>query len=371
MLKMDNSVLVPGMVLAQDVFDLKSGLIIVNAGVTLTGELIEKLQQFPRAEIFVKKLDAMVQEEHEKLLTTQINAVHQRTVERAQKIMTSSGDEAPDTELIHSMVGDLEDQIELSTNVILNLIHIKDYGYYLYSHVVNVAILALIIGKQLRLNPDDLHDLGIVALLHDFGMIKLDHAVYDHDRPLNEAEWEQVKRHPEYGLEMLQDIGPNSSAILRGIVEHHERLDGSGYPRQKRGDALGLFGKIIAVADVYDACISRRKYREPLTPHATLKILLNAPNLFDLNILKAFVAAMAIYPIGTYVRLNTGELGKVVGCNQNEPFRPDLKLFLNREQQKIIPPYRLKLNEPEQRERFIAGSLEGEELRTVRELLQE
>jgi HD-GYP domain-containing protein (c-di-GMP phosphodiesterase class II) len=369
MLKMNNAALTPGMVLARDVFDLKSGLLIVNAGVTLTSELIAKLQQFPRAEIYVEPLNAALQEEHEKLLAAKINVAYQRNVERAKNILTNTEDGAPDPALINLMVGDLKDQIELSSNVILNLSHIKVYAHYLYLHVVNVAALALIIGKQLRLNPSDLHDLGMAALLHDYGMVKLDHAVYDHDRPLNEAEWEQVKRHPEYGMEMLQEMDSISPAILRGILEHHERLDGSGYPRQKRGAELGLFGKIIAIADVYDACISRRKYRGPLTPHATLKILLKGSDLFDLNILKAFIAAMAIYPIGTYVRLNTGEIGKVVGCNPDEPFRPDLKLFLDRDGQKIIPPYRIKLNEQEQREHYIAGSLEGEELQAVLELV--
>jgi HD-GYP domain-containing protein (c-di-GMP phosphodiesterase class II) len=372
MMKLDNSALVPGMILARDIFDLKSNLLIVSAGVTLTGELIDQLQQFPKIDIYVQELSAALQDEHEKLLMAKMDVSHERIIERVQNLMAHAGDQTPDPEELRLMVGDLEEQIELSSNVLLNLSHIKVYDDYLYAHVVNVAILALMIGKQLHLIPNDLHDLGIAALLHDYGMVKLDHSIYDHNRRLTGEEWEQVKRHPQYGVEMLQKTDQISPAILTGVAEHHERMDGSGYPCQKQGAELSLFGKIIGVADVYDACISHRKYRDLLTPHFTLKKLLSEPHQFDLEVLKAFVAVMSIYPIGSYVRLNTGEIGKVVGCNPNEPFRPDVRVILDRDQQKIKAPFRLKLNTAELRQKcFITGSLEEEQLRLLRALLEE
>ena len=369
MVKVDNSALAPGMVLAQDVFDWKVGVLIVNAGQTLTSEMIDKLQQIPRIEIYVEELSATLQDEHEKRLWTKMDACHQQTLERAKKILTN-GEQPPKPELLDLMVSDLKEQIELSSNVLLNLSHIKVYDDYLYSHVVNVAALALIIGKQMQLSPNDLHGLGVAALLHDYGMVKLDHSVYDHNRRLTGEEWEQVKRHPNFGVEMLQNADQISPVILQGVLEHHERMDGSGYPGHKHGAELGLFGRIIAVADVYDACISKRKYRAPLTPHHTLKKILSDFQLFDLNILKAFVAVMAIYPIGSYVRLNTGEIGKVVGCNPHEPFRPDVQVLLDRNQQKIKTPFRLKLNAVEQRQCFITASLDADQLKALRDLAE-
>jgi HD-GYP domain-containing protein (c-di-GMP phosphodiesterase class II) len=358
MIKLDNSALMPGMILARDVFDLKSGLLMVSAGVVLTGEIIEKLQQFARIEVYVQELSAELQDQHEKQLMVGMKVEHERILNRARDIMTNAGEQPPDPQILHLMISDLQEQIELSSNVLLNLSHIKVYDDYLYSHVVNVAMLALIIGKQLRMSRNDLRDLGIAALLHDYGMVKLDHEIYDHDRRLSPEEWDQVKRHPDYGVEILQNTGQITPVILRGVLEHHERMDGSGYPSQKSGVELSLFGKIIAVADVYDACISHRKYRARLTPHVTLKQLLRDSHLFDLKVLKAFVAAMGIYPIGSYVRLNTGEVGKVVGCNPNEPFRPDIQMLIDRDCQKIIPSFRLKLNAEEQRHYFIACNLE-------------
>jgi HD-GYP domain-containing protein (c-di-GMP phosphodiesterase class II) len=368
MMKLDNRSLAPGMVLARDVYDLKAGLLIVGAGISLTDELIKKLQQFPRIEIYVEELSSVMQDEHENRLREVMAVHHERTVERAKNILNNAG-QPPDSNLLSLMVDDLQEQIDLSSNVLLNLTQIKFFDNYLYSHVVNVSMLALIIGRQFKLNSDEMRDLGITALLHDYGMVKLDHAVYDHNRRLNRTEWEQVKRHPEYGVEMLQNAEQISPKILKGILEHHERLDGSGYPHQKRGSELGMFGKIIAVADVYDACISKRKYRDPFTPQIALKNLLSESKLYDLEIMKAFVAAMSIYPIGSYVCLNTGEIGKVIGCNPKEPFRPDIHVLLDRDRQKIDSPYRLKLNLEENRQSFIAANLEGEELQTMLTLL--
>jgi HD-GYP domain-containing protein (c-di-GMP phosphodiesterase class II) len=316
-------------------------------------------------------LSAALQDEHEKRLMTKMDTEHEQLINRVQNIMANARAKSPDPEVLRLMVSDLEGEIELSSNVLLNLSHIQGYNDYLYSHVVNVAMLALIIGKQLRLSPEDLHDLGVAALLHDYGMVKLDHAVYDHDRSLSPEEWEQVKRHPDYGVEMLRNAAQFSPAILQGVLEHHERMDGSGYPCQKQGAELGLFGRIIAVADVYDACISKRKYRDSLTPHRTLKELLGDSKQFDLTVLKVFLAAMAIYPVGSYVRLNTGEIGKVVGCNPHEPFRPDVQVILDQNRQKIQVPFRLKLNTAEQRLCFITGSLDNDQLKSLRTLLGE
>jgi HD-GYP domain-containing protein (c-di-GMP phosphodiesterase class II) len=371
MVKLENSALVPGMVLARDVFDWKAGVLIVSAGEILTSELIDKLQLFPRIEIYVEELSATLQDEQEKRLWTKMDACHEQTLERAKNILVNAAEQPPEPELLGLMVSDLEGQIELSSNVLLNLSHIKVYDDYLYSHVVNVAMLALIIGKQLHLNPDELHDLGSAALLHDYGMVKLDHAVYDHNRRLSPKEWEQVKQHPQYGVELLQNADQLSPTILQGVLQHHERLDGSGYPDHKLGAELGMFGKIIAVADVYDACISKRKYREPITPHETLKKLLNDSQLFDLEILKAFVSVMAIYPIGSYIRLNTGEIGKVIGCNPDEPFRPDVQVLLDPNRQKVASPYRLKLNAEENKHFYIAGNLEDDHLKSLRAFLEE
>ncbi|HYH01512.1 MAG TPA: HD-GYP domain-containing protein [Bacillota bacterium] len=371
MKKIDNSALVPGIILARDVFDLNSGLLIISAGTTLTPELISRLERFDSIDIYVKEFSATVQEEHEKRLADKIAADHGRVIDRAKTLMSRNQEKAPDVNLLQNMVGDIQSQIELNSNVLLNLSHIKVFDDYLFTHVVNVAMLALIIGQQLKLDEVELKDLGLAALLHDFGMTKLEYSIYDHNRQLTAAEWEEVKRHPDYSVEMLQKSGNFSEKVLAGIKDHHERLDGSGYPSKKKAAEIGYFAKIIAVADVYDACISRRKYRKPLTPRRALKNLLGQSHLFDLDILRAFIAAMAIYPIGSIVRLNTGEIAKVVGCHRNEPFRPDIRVLLDAQRKRLSAPYRLNLTEEANLRIYIEETLEEEALIPIMELLEE
>lgn len=371
MKKLDNSALVPGMVVARDFMDPKSGLLIIGAKTVLTPEMIRKLERYAGAELYVQDMSSEIQEEYEQRLSEKIAGEHERVVNRARNLLSHGQNQAPELGVLEGMVGDIQSQIDLNSNVLLNLSHMRNFDDYLFSHVVNVSMLALLIGRQLHLDEAELKELGLTALLHDFGMTKLEYSIYDHTRELTLQEREQIKQHPFYGVELVQQSGSLSEKVLSGIMDHHERLDGSGYPRQLKGADISFYGKIIAVADVYDACISFRKYRKPQTPRQALKNLLGESHLFDLEILRAFVAAMAIYPIGSIVRLNTGYIAKVVGCNPNEPFRPDVRVLVDPRQQKLEPSYRLKLNEEANVRFYIEETLEEEQLSTIQSLLEE
>ena len=259
------------------------------------------------------------------------------------------------------MVGDIESQIQLNSNVLLNLCHIKTHDNYLYSHSVNVSIVAMIIGRGLRLDDNTLKNLGLSALLHDFGMTKIDKAIYDQDQKLTAEERIRIERHPVYGYELLCNAEDFSEDILLGIKQHHERFNGSGYPDGLSGEEISLFGRIIAVADVYDACLSMRKHRPRMTPYETLKNLLGESRLFDIKNLKALVTSMSIYPIGSFVRLNTGENAKVIGINHGFPFRPDIRIYLDRNHQKLEKPIRINLSDGDYTQTYIQETLDYEE----------
>jgi HD-GYP domain-containing protein (c-di-GMP phosphodiesterase class II) len=368
--KVDNVSLIPGMVLARDVFD-ESYTLLLSKGTTLTVEMVERLQKFESTDFFVRDLSPDLKEEHEKLLAQRLSASHTRvinTVSRNLKAVTEN--QSLDTDILKNMVDEIQNQVNLSSNILLNLSHIKTFDTYLFSHVVNVSVLTLIIGRQLQLSDQEREDLGLAALLHDFGMVKMNNALFDHDRKLSSEEWEQIKRHPEYSAELLKSSGNFAPDIIAAIMDHHERLDGSGYPQGKKGPEINYFGKIIAVADVYDACISPRKYRNRLTPRQALKNLLGQSNQFDLEILRAFVAAMAIYPIGSFVRLNSGEIAKVIGCNANEPFRPEIRIILGKTRQKLPQPIRLNLMDEANILLYIEETLEEEQMDSIYPLLE-
>lgn len=363
------SVLVPGMILAKDVLQ-SNGILLLNKDTVLTAELITKLKFWGFTEVEIEEPPISLKDQQEAALAPQIAAAHERVVGITENIMSSGDTKEIDANLLRGMIGDLDSQIELNTNVLLNLSHIKTHDNYLFSHVTNVAILAMIIGKELKLSEQELKDLGLAALLHDFGMTRINRSLYDKSQALTPDEWLEIKNHPNYSLELLKESGSFSEAVLRGVHEHHERIDGSGYPRGIKGSDIHLFGKIIAVADVYDACISPRKYRKRMTPYEALKNLLGQPHLFDIKILKSFVACMAIYPIGSFVRLNTGETAKVIGINHGAPFRPEIRIYFAQNGELLNPPIRINLFDGQYMQTYIQNTLEREEVEKIYEMLE-
>ena len=354
------SALVPGMIVSKDIFD-PSGLLMLNEGTILTKELITKLEYWGLEDTYIEEPSPSLREQQEQAILPQMKVAHERVINLAGNLLSKPELGEGDTLIFKGMIGDIANQIDLNKNVLLNLCHLKTHDNYLYSHAVNVSIVAMIIGRELKMNETTLKNLGLAALLHDVGMIKIDKEIYNKNGRLTDEEWAEIKRHPFYGYEMLYGAEEFSEEVLLGIKQHHERINGKGYPEGLRGDNIHLFGKIIAVSDVYDACISSRKHRQRMTAYEALKNLLGESALFDIRILKALVTSMAIYPIGSYIRLNTGEVAKVIGINHGFPFRPEIRIYLDRSHQKLEQPVRINLADDEYTQTYIQETLNHEE----------
>ena len=197
---------------------------------------------------------------------------------------------------------------------------------YLASHAVRCAVIAMVIGKQLKMPPHRLLDLGIAAYLHDIGMLMLSPQTYLNELDLKTQEKELVNNHPVHSYNMLKAINC-SPAVSSAVLEHHERENGSGYPRKLKGDSISLYGKIIAVACSYEALSAKRPYKKMKDQHnGILELLKNEGNLYNIGIVKALTCALSIFPIGTYVLLSNGKQGRVFDINpdnQNYPIVQD------------------------------------------------
>ncbi len=359
--------LVPGMILARDVHN-PNGLLLARKGMKVTGDLIRKLTAWSHLELEIEEKTDVLLEKEEKKLIAEVSQIHERVINLTENLMLSMDDPSElNPNMLKGMVGELKNQIDTNSNILLNLSHLKKYDHYIFSHVVNVSVLSLIIGRELGLSALELRELGMAALLHDIGMTKIEREIYDQKERLTPEQWQEIKRHPKLGADSLGDTEDFSEAVLRGIREHHERCDGSGYPQGLVEAEIHLFAKIIAVADVYDACISLRKYRARLTPRDALENLFKQSKLFGMEILKAFISAMAVYPIGTFIKLNTGEIGKVIGISHGEPFRPELSIYYNRSGELLDKPLRINLNNDENSLICIDYTIEGMELKKIEE----
>ena len=213
-------------------------------------------------------------------------------------------------------------------NILVNLVDIKSMDNYTYQHSVNVAVLSLILGLRLKLNRIELQDLCIGALVHDIGKILTPKSILLKEDTLTESELEIMRQHTTKGFDYIKNI-PEVTAMSRAIaLQHHERYDGSGYPEGRKGEKIHKFGRIVAIADVYDALTSDRPYRRALSPSEALEyIMAGGASQFDYEMVKTFAQVIVPYPEGTLVALSTGEYAVVEEVFQNYPLRPKVKII--------------------------------------------
>lgn len=204
---------------------------------------------------------------------------------------------------------------------------LKRKDEYTALHSLRVAILALSFGRQLGMPHDQLEMLGLGALLHDIGKVKVPDEILTKPGALTPEETAIMQRHVAWGVEILSATRQVPEAAIDVVRSHHERYDGSGYMDGLRGDAISEFGMIGAIVDHYDAITSDRAYRDALSPHSVLKKMYEWRNsLFNGGLVERFIQCLGIYPIGSVVALNSGEIGVVAAINRQQRLKPHVML---------------------------------------------
>jgi HD-GYP domain-containing protein (c-di-GMP phosphodiesterase class II) len=198
---------------------------------------------------------------------------------------------------------------------------------YLTSHTVKSTILAIIIGSYLKLTSHRLIELGVAAVLHEAGMLRLQPGIYMNKDTLNREEQKAILSHPILGFNVLKSFNLPLTVTIAAL-EHHERENGEGYPRRLTGERISLYAKIIAVACSYEALTSDRPYKEAKDGFAgMLDLLKNERKQYDDTVIRALVFSLSIYPIGLYVLLSNGKKGQVVDVNPENPRYPMVQLL--------------------------------------------
>ena len=193
-----------------------------------------------------------------------------------------------------------------------------------YYHALNVTVLSLLLGRQLGLDSEACHTLGLGALLHDIGKLEVPSKVLLKSEPLTRPEQQLLQLHCEFGLRMGQKLMLDDE-VLRIIHEHHEHCDGSGYPRQLREAGIGRLSRLVCIANAFDNLCNPLNPRDALSPHEALALLFKQQAArFDAVALKAFIRVMGIYPPGSLVQLSDQRYGLVLGMNPSQPLKPTL-----------------------------------------------
>jgi putative nucleotidyltransferase with HDIG domain len=257
-----------------------------------------------------------------------------RSIHVAREILVTTDPRRMRFKRAKRVVQQMVDVISEDESVMLSLTSIKNYDEYTFNHSANVSVYSIAFGQKLGLDKQALSDLGMAGMFHDIGKVRVPKEILHKPGRLSADEWEIMKNHSVYGAEILLRARELTDATIRNIMvafEHHLNVDLGGYPTLSDRRDLNLFSKIVAIADCFDALTTPRAYRNVhYTPQEALSIMMEGRGtLFDPTLLKIFVSAVGLYPVGTLVELDSGEIAVVVRPSDEAKLlaRPQVKIF--------------------------------------------
>jgi HD-GYP domain-containing protein (c-di-GMP phosphodiesterase class II) len=336
----------PGMKAAKGIYT-SDGQILINAGVTLKPRYIDHLRKLGIAAIYVEDNLAAdvvandIVDDATRLEATK--AVKEFFVKTQQ---SGNGSSIMTDRKLQQTVNNIIDDLLSKKDLMINLQDIRTMDDYTFGHSVNVCILALVTGIALGFSRTQLNHLGMGALMHDIGKLKIPDSIMNKPGKLTDEEFAIMQQHPKFGFEILRKQDDVSLLSAHMALEHHERFDGNGYPNQLAKDDIHLFSRICSVADVFDAVTADRVYRKAFAPHEAYELLAaSGGSHFDYKVVSIFLRNIAAYPVGTWVELNTGEIGIVTDTKPGFATRPKVRLELSPGdvREPIFPPQEINL----------------------------
>jgi HD-GYP domain-containing protein (c-di-GMP phosphodiesterase class II) len=245
---------------------------------------------------------------------------------------------------VEATANDLTESIVDNPNALLWLVRVREQDASTYMHGVKVAVYLLMLGRHLGYPPDRLAELATTGLLLDVGKLFVDAALLRKAGPLSEDEFFKVQRHVDLGLEALTRAGALPTGVYDGIAQHHERMDGSGYPRRLAGNAITIEGRMAAIADSFAAMTSPRPYAQPMSAYQAMRTLFSlSGRCFQESLVEKFVQAVGIFPTGALVELNTGEIAVVIRHNRERRLEPRVLVLTGVDRKPLAAPQELDL----------------------------
>ncbi len=246
------------------------------------------------------------------------------------------------------LVDSVSNSLTRHSQALIALARLKVRDDYTYLHSFAVCALMIALGRTLGLDSAAVQQLGLAGLVHDIGKISVPTHVLHKQGEMTAAEVAMVQRHPSVGYRVLNEAKLYSNIPLDVCMHHHERIDGRGYPFGLHGNEISVHAKIAAVCDAYDSLTSNRPGHQAWTPARALEYMaVRVDTLFDRTVFQAFTRSIGIYPLGTVLRLRSGRLAVVFAQNDNEPLRPQVKVFYSVNEAAHLGPQTLDLRETE------------------------
>ncbi len=317
----------PGMVSAANVFSA-DGRLLIKADVPLTEHYIQRLSQLEGPSMYVRTPF------FEDVCATDIipEAVRVNFVRvLQQQFLSVQRGAAWDVRCFIELAEKVVTEVSQQADHMVQPTDIRLCNEFVFGHSVNVSVLCTLLGLALGYPQHKLKEVALGGLLHDIGQMKIPPRLLHKSTKLSDIEFSIVQTHAMHGFEILRQsaAGVIPLPVIHMALQHHEKLNGTGYPRQLQKDDIHEYAKIAAVADVYDAMTCDRPYRRANFPHETCLLMAQEMGRqFDADILTTFLSRVAIYPIGSVVLLSTGHIGVVTKEHWNMQNRPTLRLLL-------------------------------------------
>lgn len=327
-----------GMVIDQAIID-RSGRILIARKTTLDGFLIEALQKMKVTGIYIREGEEDPEIEGNIEVSPEIQmTIEKLTVEDRSKVKLSESVKKRVSEGIKFLYNDTSapNFIDTAANVTSNLVNsimeneavalnidtLKFSDEYTFQHSVDVATIAMLIAKNSQMSEAEIQKIGMAGLLHDMGKSQIPNEILNKAGKLTEEEFAIMKNHSLYGYQILKEKGSIPQEVLMGVLQHHEKLNGRGYPMGVAADKISPYAKILSIADIYDALVTERPYKKGFSQQDAIEMIMAMTDELDITYMRSFLSIVILYPVNSVVTLSNGEKAKVLENNPQYPLRP-------------------------------------------------
>lgn len=312
------------------------GHVLIARGAVLNEYIIEAMRRIGIMNIYIQEetddnesesVSPAAQKHIEQLRTDDCakfclsESVRERVAEGIQYMYQNPDDPAL-VETTASITDSLMEAIESNNALAIDISALKTSDEYTFKHSVDVATLSMVVAKRMGMNEKEIREIGMAGLLHDIGKTKIPLEILNKPAKLDDDEFEIMRQHSVYSYRIVQDDPNLSEAVKLGILQHHEKIDGSGYPLAIDGSKISPYAKVLAIADIYDALVTERPYKAAFSQREAIEMVMAMTQELDLHAMENFLQSMILYPVDSIVELSNGEKAKVVKNNPSHLLRP-------------------------------------------------
>lgn len=316
----------------------QQGRILIARGTVLDDYLIDSLGKLQVAGVYIsegeeepenekEEVSKEAEEKIEKLMVADRSKVKlsesvKKRVAEGVQFLYSGTDSADFEKATSGITTELMKAITDNDAIAVDIGELKVSDEYTFKHSVDVATMSMIIAKKHGLSEKDIYEIGIAGLLHDIGKSKIPNEVLNKPGRLTDEEFSLMKQHTLLGYQILKNKRDISDRIKMAVLQHHEKINGKGYPQGLSTEKINLFAKIMSVADIYDALVTERPYKKPFSKRNAVEIIMSLTGELDITAMKSFLGSVILYPTNSIVQLSNGEKAKVVENDPDYVLRP-------------------------------------------------